>query len=302
MPYIAEPALQLIPTFHKLEQLSIPVTANLGFLANCPARILTLYITNRDEKGGLPSLPRLEELAVINESKEGPLFPTTAPWLNLSEHPTLTRLMLRSFNAIDLNKIVGPSNATLTHFIGHDLYGNVNNFFSQIANSVESIAMKRGVFPENTTYEFPRLRSLALIEAGVLYHQHQRYGDVVLPPCPQLERLHFVSIDVTANVGAILEPFVLAYGSTLESIHATFNGNLVNAPALSPQDIGALAWCRRLRYLWIDTPNFFCPLGAKILRQTRPVMLKAVVSALPPSQATNTVQSSACHSRVNTST
>jgi hypothetical protein len=299
MPYIAEPALLLIPTFHKLEQLSIPVTANLGFLANCPTRILTLYITNRDEKGGLPSLPRLEKLAVINESKQHRLFPTTGPWLNLSEHPTLTWLMLRDFHALDLHRFVGPSSAALTHFIGHDLSGNVNRFFSQIANSVESIAMKNGSFPDNTTYEFPRLRSLALIEAGMLYDEQY---DRVLPPCPQLERLHLVSTNETAHVGAILEPFVLAYGSTLESIYATFDGDVANIQALSPQDIGALAWCRRLRYLWIDAPNFFCPLGAKIFSQTRPVMLKAVVSALPPSQATNTVQSSACHSRVNIST
>lgn len=299
MPYIAEPALLLIPTFHKLEQLSIPVTANLGFLENCSARILTLYITNSGEKGRLPSLPRLEKLAVINEITSGRPFPRTRPWLNLSEHPTLAWLMLRNFHAFDLNRFVGPSNATLTHFIGHDLYGGLNRFFSQIANSVESIAMKNAAFAENTTYEFPKLRSLALIEAGMLFHDE--YDDVVLPPCPQLERLHLVSTK-TGHIGAILEPLVLAYGSTLESIYATFDGDVANLQALSPHAIGALAWCRRLRYLWIDAPNFFCPLGQKIFGQTRPVTLKAVVSALPPPQATNRVESSACHSRVNIST
>lgn len=34
------------------------------------------------------------------------------------------------------------------------------------------------------------LRSLAPIGAGMFYYE--RYGHVVLPPCPQLERLHFV--------------------------------------------------------------------------------------------------------------
>lgn len=300
MPHIAEPALLLIPTFHKLVELSIPVTANLGLLADCQARILTLYITNRVENEGLPSLPRLEKLAVINEIKRGRPFPKKGPWLNLSEHPTLAWLMLRNFRGIDLNKIIGPSNATLTHFIGHDLYEGVNRFFSRIANSVESIVMKKGAFPENTKYEFPKLRSLALIEAGVL--DHEEYDSAVLPPCPQLERLHLVSTDETGPIGAILEAFVLAYGSTLESIYATFDGDVANLQALSPHAIGALAWCRRLRYLWIDAPNFFCPVGQKIFGQTRPVTLKAVVSALPPPQATNRVESSACHSRMNIST
>jgi hypothetical protein len=272
--------------------------ADLGFLADCPARILTLYITNNDRKGVLPSLPRLRELIVVNEGRPAPLLLTIEPWLNLSEYPTLTHLMLKKFQARDLDIFVGPSNATLTHFIGHDLYGDVNSFFSQIANSVESIVMKYGAFPENTTYEFPKLRSLALIEAGMLHHEDY---DVVLPPCPQLERLHLVSTNEMVRVGVVLEPFVLAYGSTLESIYAAFNGDVANVQALSPQDIGVLAWCRRLRYLWIDAPNFFCPLGTKIFGQTRPVMLKAVVSALPPSQATNTVHSSVCHSRLNIS-
>jgi hypothetical protein len=87
------------------------------------------------------------------------------------------------------------------------------------------------------------LRSLALTEAGMLYHE--RYGYVVLPPCPQLERIHFVSTNETGRIGAILEPFVLAYGSTLESIYATFDDDVTNVQALSPYSMGALAWCTK---------------------------------------------------------
>lgn len=159
---------------------------------------------------------------------------------------------------------------------------------------MESITIEDGTFAEGTTYEFSELRSLSLINGGILYNK--QYNEEVLPPYPKLVRLQIVSVNDSARTADVFTPFVLAYGSTLEILHATFDGDVTNMQPFLPQASGSLTWCRRLRYLLIYAPHFFCQRGAEIFSNARPGILQAVVSILPPSEATGEVQSSARHS------
>jgi hypothetical protein len=300
-PEVAQELLKLLPSFHKLYRLKIPVAPDSSMLESCSVKVLSLIVGDDELRTPLPAIPDLQRLTVECRT-DRQLYPfehVKGTWCDLARYPNLTCLKLENTGENLLEEGFKGSSTSLKRFISvsNEFSGDEeNSFFAQMSTNLESMMIEGDFFATSHRYKFPKLRSLALNldEYASLYREGQ------LPDCPVLERLEIRAHRVSPSFLYLCSPVVQAYSSTLESLEIVitriptlgmlpfFDSDMavkgIYSYPLSISDMNDLNGCRNLKFLRLYTPFYLTLRSAKEFSEAHPnlVALLAGIGSLTP--------------------